>query len=110
MKLHELIIAGAIGALLAAAGIKTMSPELKEKADEVTFFATVKDRNLVIMSEITGRNLFEGMSSAITPEEIETLALEMKAAGTVQDIQILTPEVEADAAAAVTRWNSTQNN
>lgn len=110
MKLHELIISGAIGALLAAAGIKTMSPELKEKADEVTFFATVKDRNLVIMSEITGRNLFEGMSSAISPDEIRALAEEMKAAGTIQGTDFLTPEVITEANAAVTRWNSTQNN
>ena len=104
MKLHEIIIAGTIGFLLAAAGIKTMSPEMAEITSEIQGHATAKDRNLMIMSEITGRNMFEGAKSTITPEEIEALAAEMKAAGTIQGTVFLTPEVQAEAEVSITRF------
>jgi hypothetical protein len=106
MNIHEIIITATLSALMTTAGIKCLSPEAKELTEKVTYFATVKDRYLVIGSEITGRNLFDGMGSAITPREIEELALDMKAAGTVRDIETLTPGITQEAAAAVTRWEA----
>jgi hypothetical protein len=108
MQAIEALVVATLAALMSAAGIKYLSPEAQATADQVVFFATVKDRNLVIASEITGRNMFEGITSPITPEEIAALAEEMKAAGTVQNIDMLTPEITQEAEAAVTRWNSTQ--
>ena len=104
MKTHELIITGAIGALLAAAGIKAMSPEMTDITNEIQSHATVMDRYAVIKTEISGHDYTAGITSSLTVEEIEAITKEMIENGTIAGEVILTPEVQAEAEAAITRF------
>lgn len=104
MKLHELLIAGAIGALLAAAGIKAMSPEMTGITNEIQAHATVMDRYAVIKTVISGHDYTAGITSTITAEEIEAITKEMLENGTIVGELIITPEVQGEAEAAISRF------
>lgn len=104
MKLHEILIAGTIGALIAATGIKTMSPEMAEITGEIQGHARVMDRYAVIKSEISGHDYTTGVASSLSAEEIGSIAAEMRASGTIAGEAIATAEVTAEAESAAARF------
>ncbi len=98
MKPTELLVVGAMTAIMTAVGLKALSPEGKEMADKVVFWASVQDWKWEYASEISGHDYTAGISSPINVEEV---AAAVRASGYEEN-----PEIQNAAAQLETRFNT----